>query len=159
MPKLASLSLIVIAAWWAFLLPVWVETAGQEVHGTEINRTLALLPGVVVLLVLIARYGKASRVLLIAASLTSLGSGAWVLLGDLGSTPRVIELQERATGLAGGNGEFTVLWPPTVFAFIGVAVAILLLFAAFQKQVPRRSVDEKPSDEEDPRFIWDQQGN
>lgn len=145
--------------WWTLLLPGWVSTSGTEVAGTELNRTLALVPGIVLLLALISLYGKLSRVLLLLAASTVVGSVLWVATADLASAPKVIELQELATGLVGGNGDAVVGALPWIFAGFGILNALLLTLAAFGRPKKRAAVDSKPTDSDDPRFIWDQQSN
>ena len=145
--------------WWALLLPGWVSTSGTEVAGTELNRTLALVPGIVLLLALISLYGKLSRALLIAAGTAVIGSVFWVVTSDLESAPKVIELQELATGLAGGNGDAVVGYMPWVFASFGILTALLLTLAALSRPTKRAAVDSRPTDSDDPRFIWDEQSN
>ena len=145
--------------WWTLLLPGWVSTSGAEVAGTELNRTLALVPGIVLLLALISLYGKLSRLLLLTAAAAVVGSVIWVVTSDLATAPKVIELQELATGLVGGNGDAVVGTMPWIFAGFGILNALLLLLAAFSRPTRRVAVDAKPTDSDDPRFIWDQQSN
>ena len=158
MRKFTLIGLLAAAAWWSMLLPAWVLTVGQPIAGTEANRTLTLIPGVVILLVLVSLYGKGRRTLLISAALVTAITSVWALLADLGNSPRVIELQERATGIAGGNGDFEVLWPVYAFAVIGLLVAGVLIMASVKRHIVKPAVDSQPTDEADPRFIWDQQG-
>lgn len=158
MRKFTLIGVLAAAAWWSMLLPAWVLTAGQTVSGTEANRTLALIPGVVILLGLVSLYGKGRRTLLVAAALASAITSVLVLVSDLGNSPRVIELQERATGIAGGNEDFEVLWPVYAFAILGLLVAGVLIMASVKRQIIKPAVDSQPTDEADPRFIWDQQG-
>ena len=158
MRKFTLIGLLAAAAWWSMLLPAWVLTVGQPIAGTEANRTLTLIPGVVILLVLVSLYGKGRRTLLITAALVTAITSVWALLADLGNSPRVIELQERATGIAGGNEDFEVLWPVYAFAVIGLIMAGVLIMASVKRHIVKPAVDSQPTDEADPRFIWDQQG-
>ena len=91
--------------------------------------------------------------------MTVIGSVLWVATADLASAPKVIELQELATGLVGGNGDGVVSALPWIFAGLGILNAVLLTLAAFGRPAKRAAVDAKPTDSDDPRFIWDQQSN
>lgn len=157
MRRATFLASALTAIWWSLLLPTWVFSAGIEVAGTELNRTLTLVPGIILLLALISLYGKLSRALLALAGVFALAAAIWVLSADFGGAPKVIELQEMASGIVGGNGDFLVGTIPTVFVGIGIATAAVLFWASLSKQTRRLAVDEKAQDSEDPRFIWDEQ--
>lgn len=143
--------------WWSLLLPTWVVTAGVEISGSELNRTVVLVPGIVILLLLISLYGKLSRVLVGLAALFALLATAWAFARDFASSSAVIEAQELATGIAGGTADLELNLMPILFGIAGLLVASLSVFAALGKRVAHRTVDEKATDSDDPRFIWDEQ--
>lgn len=159
MRRFTFLAAIAIGIWWTLLLPGWVSTAGSSVAGTELNRTLALIPGIVLLLALISLYGKFARTLLILAALVVFAASGWVASTDLESAPAVIEIQELATGIVGGSGQAEVGLLPAIFIGAGILAALLLTIAALSKPTKRAVVDSKPTDSDDPRFIWDEQQN
>lgn len=157
--RFTLLAAIVTGLWWALLLPAWVETSGAQVAGTEINRTVVLIPGIALLLALISLYGKLSRSLLTGAALAVLGTSIWIITADFGTAPKVIELQEQASGVLGGTGEYSIGVMPWIFAGVGIALSVLYILAALARREKRSTVDSKPTDSEDPRFIWDEQSN
>lgn len=157
MRRFTFLAALATGIWWTLLLPGWVSTAGTEVAGTDLNRTLTLVPGIVLLLALISLYGRFSRSLLLMAALAVLGASLWVATADLAAAPAVIELQELASGIAGGTGEASVGPMPWIFIGTGLLTFLLLALASFGTPTRRVTVDSKPTDSDDPRFIWDEQ--
>ena len=151
------LSALLIGLWWSLLLPSWMVAGGEQISGADLNRTLALVPGIILLLALIALYGKLSRALLLIAAALSAATAIWTFSTDLESAPAVIAALERATGIAGGAGEVGSSSLPIVFAVVGALTAASLVLSAFGSRVPSRAVDESATDASDPRFIWDQQ--
>lgn len=159
MRRAIFVSALLQAIWWSLLLTSWVTAGNESISGTEINRTLTLLPGISLLLGLIALYGKLSRSLLVLAGAIALAGSFWSLGSDLSASPRVIDALERATGVVGGAGEVSVGLGPIAFGMAGILVSASLFFAATRSFVKKDSVDSKPTEADDPRFIWDQQSS
>ena len=137
------------------LLP-WVSVAGESLIGADLNQTMALLPAVSALSLLIALYRKLPKLLFAVSSLALLSSSLLALVGGLGSSPAVIEARERISGSAGG-GEIAAALSPTatVFGVVGLALAVFSMALLFQKEKPSTSTTEEG--ETDNRDLWDEQ--
>ena len=157
MRRFTFMATATLGLWWMLLLPGWVTTAGSSVSGTELNRTLAILPPVIVLLTLISLYGRLSRFLLLASGVITALTSLIALIADYSRSPKVIELQEMATGVAGGNGEISTSAAPIAFATVGLCASVLLMLAASKRPEQPHSTDQVIVDEQDPRYIWDEQ--
>lgn len=157
MRKHTLLALPVLGLWWVMLLPSWISTAGSSLSGTELNRTLAVLPPVVILLALISLYGRMPRSLLTFAALLVATASVSTLFLDFAGSVAVINLQEKATGLVGGYGEIERSVFPTMFAVTGIVGTAALLWAGTKRLESRHSTDRAAEDSDDPRNIWDEQ--
>lgn len=137
------------------LLP-WVRVAGESLIGADLNQTMALLPAVSALSLLIALYRKLPKLLFVVSSLALMSSSLLALVGGLGASPAVIEARERISGIAGGGEVEAVLSPTaTVFGVVGLALAVFSMALLFQKEQPSTSTTEES--ETDNRDLWDEQ--
>ena len=137
------------------LLP-WVSVAGESLIGADLNQTMALLPAVAALSLLIALYRRLPKLLFVVSSLALLGTSLLALVGGLGASPAVIEARERISGIAGG-GEIaaTLSLTATVFGVVGLALAVFPMALLFQKEKPSTRATEES--ETDNRDLWDEQ--
>ena len=96
------LLLLLVGAWWSLLLLEWVAVDKSGIIGAELNQTMALLPAVAALAVLMSLYRKMPRLLVALGSLAIAATSAIALLGNLATSPAVIEAREQVSGIAGG---------------------------------------------------------
>ena len=148
--------LLLIGAWWSLLLLEWVAVDSSGIIGAELNQTMALLPAVAALAVLMSLYRKMPRLLVALGSMAIAATSAIALLGDLATSPAVIEAREQVSGIAGGGAVALELSPVIyVFAFSGFGLAVAAALLIFLKP-GGRSV-ESVNQDLDARDLWDEQ--
>ena len=156
MTRAVLLLLLLIGAWWSLLLLEWVTVDKSGIIGAELNQTMALLPAVAVLAVLMSLYRKMPRLLVALGSMAIAATSAIALLGDLATSPAVIEAREQVSGIAGGGAVALELSPVIyVFAFAGFTLAIAAALLIFLKP-GGRSV-ESVNQDLDAKDLWDEQ--
>jgi hypothetical protein len=156
MTRAVLLLLLLVGAWWSLLLLEWVAVDKSGIIGAELNQTMALLPAVAALAVLMSLYRKMPRLLVALGSLAIAATSAIALLGDLATSPAVIEAREQVSGIAGGGAVALELSPVIyVFAFSGFALAIAAALLIFLKS-GGRSV-ESVNQDLDAKDLWDEQ--
>ena len=156
MTKAVLVLLLLIGAWWSLLLLEWVAVDKSGIIGAELNQTMALLPAVAALAVLMSLYRKMPRLLVALGSMAIAATSAIALFGDLATSPAVIEAREQVSGIAGGGAVALELSPVIyVFAFSGFALAIAAALLIFLKPAGR-SV-ESVNQDLDARDLWDEQ--
>ena len=156
MTRAVLVLLLLIGAWWSLLLLEWVAVDSSGIIGAELNQTMALLPAVAALAVLMSLYRKMPRLLVALGSMAIAATSAIALLGDLATSPAVIEAREQVSGIAGGGAVALELSPVIyVFAFSGFALAIAAALLIFLK-TGGRSV-ESVNQDLDARDLWDEQ--
>lgn len=156
MTRAVLLLLLLVGAWWSLLLLEWVAVDKSGIIGAELNQTMALLPAVAALAVLMSLYRKMPRLLVALGSMAIAATSAIALLGDLATSPAVIEAREQVSGIAGGGAVALELSPVIyVFAFSGFALAIAAALLIFLK-TGGRSV-ESVNQDLDARDLWDEQ--
>jgi len=156
MTRAVLVLLLLIGAWWSLLLLEWVAVDSSGIIGAELNQTMALLPAVAALAVLMSLYRKMPRLLVALGSMAIAATSAIALLGDLATSPAVIEAREQVSGIAGGGAVDLELSPVTyVFAFSGFALAIAAALLIFLKP-GGRSV-ESVNQDLDAKDLWDEQ--
>ena len=156
MTKAVLVLLLLIGAWWSLLLLEWVAVDKSGIIGAELNQTMALLPAVAALAVLMSLYRKMPRLLVALGSMALAATSAIALLGDLATSPAVIEAREQVSGIAGGGAVALELSPVIyVFSFSGFALAIAAALLIFLKP-GGRSV-ESVNQDLDARDLWDEQ--
>lgn len=145
------------AVTWSVLLFPWIEVQGQALTGAVLSQLLVTLPGVAILILLIALYGKLTRFLILTAGVTMLGAAAFALFDDFVRAPASLLLQESLTGIAGESSlGVETLWP-IVFSIMAIGSAFASVIVARLPFEQRSGVDE-PSDN-DARALWDDQTN
>ena len=148
--------LLLIGAWWSLLLLEWVTVDKSGIIGAELNQTMALLPAVAALAILMSLYRRMPRLLVALGSMAIAATSAIALLGDFATSPAVIEAREQVSGIAGGGAVALELSPVIyVFAFSGFALAIAAALLIFLKP-GGRSV-ESVNQDLDARDLWDEQ--
>lgn len=156
MTRAVLVLLLLIGAWWSLLLLEWVAVDSSGIIGAELNQTMALLPAVAALAVLMSLYRKMPRLLVALGSMAIAATSAIALMGDLATSPAVIEAREQVSGIAGGGAVALELSPVIyVFAFSGFALAIAAALLIFLK-TGGRSV-ESVNQDLDARDLWDEQ--
>ena len=148
--------LLLVGAWWSLLLVEWVAVDSSGIIGADLNQTMALLPAVAALALLMSLYRKMPRLLVALGSLAIAATSAIALLGDLASSPAVIEAREQVSGIAGG-GAVTLEMSPVIYVFglCGLALSLAAAILIFVKP-GGRSV-ETENQEPDARDLWDEQ--
>ena len=134
----------------------WVSIESEGIIGADLNQTMALLPAVAALAILMALYRKLPRALLLLGSISLLAASSIALTLDLSSSPAVIEARERISGIAGG-GEvaITTTAMQTIFGVTGLILAAVAGALIFTK--PRQTKFQTESEELDARELWDEQ--
>ena len=156
MTRAVLVLLLLIGAWWSLLLLEWVAVDSSGIIGAELNQTMALLPAVAALAVLMSLYRRMPRLLVALGSMALAATSAIALLGDLATSPAVIQAREQVSGIAGGGAVALELSPVIyVFAFSGFALAIAAALLIFLKP-GGRSV-ESVNQDLDARDLWDEQ--
>ena len=156
MTRAVLVLLLLIGAWWSLLLLEWVAVDKSGIIGAELNQTMALLPAVAALAVLMSLYRKMPRLLVALGSMAIAATSAIALFGDLATSPAVIEAREQVSGIAGGGAVALELSPVIyVFSFSGFALAIAATLLIFLKPAGR-SV-ESVNQDLDARDLWDEQ--
>ena len=156
MTRAVLVLLLLIGAWWSLLLLEWVAVDSSGIIGAELNQTMALLPAVAALAVLMSLYRKMPRLLVALGSIAIAATSAIALLGDLATSPAVIEAREQVSGIAGGGAVALELSPVIyAFSFSGFALAIAAALLIFLKP-GGRSV-ESVNQDLDARDLWDEQ--
>ena len=156
MTRAVLVLLLIVGAWWSLLLLEWVAVDKSGIIGAELNQTMALLPAVAALAVLMSLYRKMPRLLVALGSMAIAATSAIALLGDLATSPAVIQAREQVSGIAGGGAVALELSPVIyVFAFSGFALAIAAALLIFLKP-GGRSV-ESVNQDLDARDLWDEQ--
>jgi len=156
MTRAVLLLLLLIGAWWSLLLIEWVIVEDTGIIGAELNQTMALLPAVAALAVLMSLYRKMSRFLFALGSLSIAATSVIALVGDLTSSPTVIQAREQVSGIAGG-GPVALVTSPVIYVFgiSGFALAVLAALLVFVRPAGR-SV-EAETRVLDIRDLWDEQ--
>ena len=156
MTRAVLVLLLLVGAWWSLLLLEWVAVDKSGIIGAELNQTMALLPAVAALAVLMSLYRKMPRLLVALGSMALAATSAIALLGNLATSPAVIQAREQVSGIAGGGAVALELSPVIyVFAFSGFALAIAAALLIFLKP-GGRSV-ESVNQDLDARDLWDEQ--
>ena len=156
MTRAVLVLLLLIGAWWSLLLLEWVAVDSNGIIGAEINQTMALLPAVAALAVLMSLYRKMPRLLVTLGSMAIAATSAIALLGDLATSPAVIQAREQVSGIAGGGPVALVTSPVIyVFAISGFALAVMAALLVFVRPAGR-SVEAETQDL-DSRDLWDEQ--
>ena len=156
MARAVFIVLLLIGAWWSLLLMQWVSIESEGIIGADLNQTMALLPAVAALAILMALYRKLPRALLLLGSISLLAASSIALILDLSSSPAVIEARERISGIAGG-GEVAITTTalPTFFGAAGLILAAVVGALIFTQ--PRQTKFQTESEELDARELWDEQ--
>lgn len=156
MTRAVLVLLLLVGAWWSLLLVEWVAVDSSGIIGADLNQTMALLPAVAALALLMSLYRKMPRLLVALGSLAIAATSAIALLGDLASSPAVIEAREQVSGIAGG-GAVTLEMSPVIYVFglCGLALSLAAAILIFVKP-GGRSV-ETENQEPDARDLWDEQ--
>lgn len=156
MTRAVLVLLLLVGAWWSLLLVEWVAVDSSGIIGADLNQTMALLPAVAALALLMSLYRKMPRLLVALGSLAIAATSAIALLGDLASSPAVIEAREQVSGIAGGGAVALEMSPVIyVFGLCGLALSLAAAILIFVKP-GGRSV-ETENQEPDARDLWDEQ--
>ena len=156
MTRAVLVLLLLVGAWWSLLLVEWVAVDSSGIIGADLNQTMALLPAVAALALLMSLYRKMPRLLVALGSLAIAATSAIALLGDLASSPAVIEAREQVSGIAGGGAVALEMSPVIyVFGLCGLALALAAALLVFVK--PGGRPVETENQEPDARDLWDEQ--
>ncbi|MEZ7904498.1 MAG: hypothetical protein QMB74_03325 [Aquiluna sp.] len=169
MIRLISVGTLVAAVWLSTSLLAWVDV--RDFHsdesaligtliGSELNPLTSLVPLIVLLISLIARYRLLSRTM---AAIASIISGFVIVVMSLTSwsdASAVIELISSTTGLATAAG-FGVVVKIGYWVYLTMAGVTGLIFALAVFQPGRSKLPDKSSTvsetNADPENLWDEQ--
>ena len=156
MTRAVLVLLLLVGAWWSLLLVEWVAVDSSGIIGADLNQTMALLPAVAALALLMSLYRKMPRLLVALGSLAIAATSAIALLGDLASSPAVIEAREQVSGIAGGGAVALEMSPVIyVFGLCGLALTLAAALLVFVKPGGRSVETENQAP--DARDLWDEQ--
>jgi hypothetical protein len=169
MIRLISVGTLVAAVWLSSSLLAWVDV--RDFHsdesaligtliGSELNPLTSLVPLIVLLISLIARYRLLSRTM---AAIASIISGSTIVVMSLTSwsdASAVIELISSTTGLATAAG-FGVVVKIGYWVYLTMAGVTGLIFALAVFQPERSGLSDRSSTvtdtNDDPENLWDEQ--
>lgn len=169
MIRFISVGTLVAAVWLSTSLLAWVDV--RDFHsddsaligtliGSELNPLTTLVPLIVILVSLIARYRLLSRSMAAIACVISGAVIVALLLTSWSDASAVIELISNSTGLATAAG-FGVVVKIGYWVYLGMAGVTAVIFALAVLQRGRSKQPEKsgtrPETNEDPRNLWDEQ--
>ena len=169
MIRLISVGTLVAAVWLSTSLLAWVDirdfhsdesTLIGTLTGSELNPLTSLVPLIVLLISLIARYRLLSRSMAAIASVISGTVIVVLLLTSWSDASAVIELISSTTGLATAAG-FGVVVRIGYWVYLAMAGVTGLIFAlaVFQPGRSRQPEQSSASTETsaDPQNLWDEQ--
>jgi len=171
MIRFISIGTLAAALWLSTSLLTWVDV--RDFHsddstligtliGSELNPLTSLVPLIVVLVSLIARYRALSRSMSAIASLIAVSAGVVMLLTNWSDSSAVVELISSTTGLATAAG-FGVVVKAGYWVYVGLAAVTALIFAVAVFQPGRKTQTVKSTEtaeiNTDPENLWDEQSN
>lgn len=160
-----NIATLLAAVWWSTILFEWAEisdphSAGVSLTltGSELSQTLTLMPAIVILVAMIARYRKIPNQIMFFAALVGFGAAYLAFTLNAAATPAAVEGLENLTGIAGVIGAQSLTLGPLSYSLLAIVVAGMSVMSALsapgEKESRPRSDNEDPSD---PRSIWDSQ--
>jgi hypothetical protein len=169
MIRLISVGTLVAAAWLSTSLLAWVDvrdfhSEGSTLIGTligsELNPLTSLVPLIVLLISLIARYRLLSRSMAAIACVISGAVIVVMLLTSWSDASAVIELISSTTGLATATG-FGVVIKIGYWIYLTMAgiTGVIFALAVFQPGRSKQPYKSNPLTETntDSRNLWDEQ--
>ena len=169
MIKLISIGTLVAALWLSTSLLSWVDV--RDFHsdestligtliGSELNPLTSLVPLIVILVSLIARYRLLSRSMAAIASVLSGAVIGVLLLTSWSDASAVVELISSATGLATAAGFGVVVkfgyWVYIAMAGVTGIIFALAVFQPGRSKKPEQSIASTETNS-DPQNLWDEQ--
>lgn len=155
MAKGIAVLILAFGITWSTLLLPWVDIDSQTLTGAELSQVLVSLPGVAILMALIALYRKFPRVLILASGSVMLFSTFLAVSTNFSFAPASLQLQESITGLAGESTLGSQTFWPLIFAVLSGLSGLLSLWVATLPVSSKVRVDEPGVN--DARSIWDEQ--
>jgi len=171
MIRFISIGTLAAALWLSTSLLTWVDV--RDFHsddsaligtliGSELNPLTSLVPLIVVLVSLIARYRALSRSMSAIASLITVAAVVVMLTTDWSDASAVVELISSTTGLATVAG-FGVVVKAGYWVYVVLAAVTALIFAVAVFQPGRNAQTGKSTEtaeiNTDPENLWDEQSN
>jgi hypothetical protein len=171
MIRFISIGTLLTAVWLASSLLTWVDV--RDYHsddsaligtliGSELNPLTGLVPLIVLLISMIARYRALSRAMAGMASMIAVAVVIVILLANWSDSNAVLELISSATGLATSSG-FGVVVKSGYWIYLGLAIitAVIFAIATFlpgREQPAGRNVETVYIKAEHEN-LWDEQSN
>ena len=159
-----NLATLATAIWWSTVLFEWAEISDPHssaislaLTGSELSQTLTLLPAIVILVAMIARYQKVPNQIMFFASLVALWAGYSSFTLNAAATPAAVEGLENLTGIAGVVGAQSLTFAPLVYSLLAVVIAGVSVMAGLSGKKIEKPAQNSDSEPDDPRSLWDSQ--
>ena len=160
-----NVATLLAAIWWSTVLVAWAEVSDPHssgvsitLSGSELSQTLTLMPAIVILVSMIARYRKIPNQIMFFAALVAFGAAYIAFTLNAAATPAAVEGLENLTGIAGVIGVQSLTLGPLSYSLLAVLVAGVSVMSALTSPEERvREATNDGQDPSDPRSIWDSQ--
>lgn len=143
---------------WAQVSDPHSSGVSLTLTGSELSQTLTLMPAIVILVAMIARYRKIPNQIMLFAAVVGIGAAYLAFTLNAAATPAAVEGLENLTGIAGVIGSQSLTFGPLSYTLMAIVVAGFSILAALSSPVDREPrVQTEGEDPSDPRSIWDSQ--
>lgn len=159
-----NLATLATAIWWSTVLFEWAKITDPHsaevsfgLSGSELSQTLTLLPAIVILIALIARYQKVPNQIMFLASAVALWASYSAFTLNAASTPAAVEGLENLTGIAGVVGSQSLTFGPLTYSLLAIVIAGLSFMAGLAGKQVKNPLVDRGAEPDDPRSLWDSQ--
>lgn|GEM_PF-298697 len=167
MNRFLNLATLAVLLWFGTAFLPWVKVLDPHsdtlpqlgnLVGAELTALSLLVPAITLLIVVISRYQKLARVLVPVASLIAAAGTGLVYFTDLASYVAVSDLIANTTGQGSTAGfQLEPQIGSLAFTVAGALSVVLLVVAAFQKNVHTKGGASKSVTESSTQDLWDLQ--
>ena len=169
MTRYLNLATISAAVWWVTVLLGWVDVFDQHssddgflgrLAGTELSAIWGLLPAIVLLMTVMARYRSLRLVMPAAASLVSIAALIISFSEDFGDSGAIENLIATSTGILGAAGvQASLLFGFYAYQIMSAVTFLALLFGLFARGKNSPAGSRVRDESEDSPNLWDEQSN
>lgn len=158
----SSLGLLAInhALLWVLVNTAWLSVGTEELTGSQLSNTLNLLPAISLIMIFISAYKKLQRTLWVGSGISSAMVAVIAVTSDFAKSPAVVEILENLTGIQNATPADAglILTPgPMVWISSGVSVLALGMSIFLTLRPPQARVQQRETQTEDNRSLWDEQ--